>query len=169
MKLYDINADIQELIYLSTDTMTGEFKPDAQVEEALEALEIEQSEKVLNIACIIKSLEAEADAHKVEELKQKAKRKVLNNNIERMKNYLRDNLEVGDNFNDSRISVVYRENGQQKVVIDDNQDVDPIFCKPFEIDKALVKRHLIEYKDNKLELVHNFAHLEPSDPSLVIK
>lgn len=164
MKLYEINEEIESVIEMCTATETGEFMPYTDLESSLSDLEMLKQEKILNIACMIKSYEAEAKAHADEEAIQKRKKQVLKNKADRLREFLKGALEIDDKFNDSRISVAYRKNGQKKLVIDKLFDIIPAhLLKPFELDKTKLKLGVMEgrYLEN--------AHLEPSDPSLVIK
>lgn len=169
MKLYEINAKIEKYIFDSINFGTGEILTEIISSRLpMTQLIISKEQVVLSTACMIKSLEAEAEAHANEERIQKRKRQVLENKANRLKEYLKGGLEVGDKFNDSRISVAYRENGQQKLVIDvPFTEIPSCYLNRPTIDKVELKKWVaLGASEGK---THPYAHLEPSDPSLVIK
>lgn len=94
--LYEINSAIDELLASDlqkdeevVDNSTGEI---LSVEEALNQLELDQKTKFDNIACYIKNLTADAEALKQEEKKLADRRRVKENQAERLKNYLASGL-----------------------------------------------------------------------------
>lgn len=112
--LFEIDNKINELLESDaqrsdelTDLETGEI---ASLEELLNQLEIEQKTKIENIGCYIKNIAADVDALKLEEKKLAERRKVKENQIERLKNYLSMNLqEAGYNkFETSRVVLSFR-------------------------------------------------------------
>ena len=81
MKLYEINEVYQNLLALLEDEETSA----EQLESAFENIKDELHVKVENYARIIKNTQAEVDAYKEEVARMTAKRRSLENNIERMK------------------------------------------------------------------------------------
>lgn len=90
MKLYEIAKD-----YLSfmEAVENGEI-PEEAIADTLEAIEGEIEIKADNIACILKSLEAEATALKAEETKLAERRKAKERTYDRLKTYLADTLQA---------------------------------------------------------------------------
>lgn len=90
MKLYEIAKD-----YLSfMEAIENEEIPEEAIADTLEAIEEEIEIKADNIACILKSLEAEATALKAEETKLAERRKAKERTYDRLKQYLSDTLQA---------------------------------------------------------------------------
>ena len=81
MKLYEINEVYQNLVALLEDEGTSA----EQLEGAFENIKDELHVKVENYARIIKNTQAEVEAYKEEVARMTAKRRSLEDNIERMK------------------------------------------------------------------------------------
>lgn len=81
MKLYEINEVYQNLVALLEDEETSA----ELLEVAFENIKDELHVKVENYARIIKNTQAEVEAYKEEVARMTAKRRSLENNIERMK------------------------------------------------------------------------------------
>jgi len=88
MKLYEIASDYYRLLSAIEE---GEI-PEEAIADTLEAVGGELSEKADNIACMIKNLNAEADAIKAEEAKLAERRKQKEKTVKSMKEYLANNL-----------------------------------------------------------------------------
>ena len=79
MTLYDINSQILDFMNnIEIDEETGEILTDMSL---LDQLQVAHDEKIENIACYIKSVEAECDAIKKEEVNLAKRRKVKENLI----------------------------------------------------------------------------------------
>lgn len=90
MKLYEIAQE-----YLSfMEAIENEEIPEEAIADTLEAIEGEIEIKADNIACILKSLEAEATALKAEETKLAERRKAKERTHDRLKQYLSDTLQT---------------------------------------------------------------------------
>lgn len=87
-KLYELNAQYQELLDLISDTEVDH----ASFADTLESIEEAIEDKLENTAKVIKSLEAEAKAIKVEEDRMKKRRQALENNAARLKDYAEQSL-----------------------------------------------------------------------------
>jgi len=136
MKLYEINEQIEK-VFESVDQETGELDM-----KALESLEMERDEKVLNIAKYVKSLKVEADAIKTVEKGLTDRRKALENKAERIKDYLSMNIE-GESFKDPEIKISWRKSEQ--VSITDQETIPESFRKiTVSVDKSSVKKALKE-------------------------
>ena len=92
MKLYDIHAELSELLErgFEVDEETGELIED--ISGKLEALQIAEQEKLENIALFVKNLCADTEAIKAEEKALAERRRPKENKAERLKNYLSDYL-----------------------------------------------------------------------------
>ena len=135
----DIAAYRQELQQAWFDTLDG-------VEEEFET-------KAENIAAYIKGLKAEADAIKAEETALSRRRKVKENQIERMKSYLLENMQLinRQKIDTPRAKLSIRNNAESVQFDDENEFItrcelagadDFLRYKKPEIDKAEVKAAL---------------------------
>ena len=93
MKLYEIQAQIQQIldIGIAVDEETGEVLAD---ESQLEALQMEEAEKLENIICYYKNLNADADAIKAEEQALKKRREAIQARSERLSEYIADRIKA---------------------------------------------------------------------------
>lgn len=118
MKLYEINHALDDILNRFImedgqllDSETGELLEDdaaAAVFSDLDALQMERSEKMENLACWIKGMDADVAAMKAEEKNLAARRKALENKRERIFNFLYENLN-GEKVNSPRVKVSYRK------------------------------------------------------------
>lgn len=106
MTLYEINAAIMNCVKEEIDLDTGEITVSLD-EEQLTFLEMQKAEKVENIGCYIKNLEAEAAALNAEEKKLAARRKAAENKSNRLKAYLVSACD-GERFRGVRADVSFR-------------------------------------------------------------
>ena len=100
MSIYDIDKSIVALV----DDETGEITD----EEAFDALQMARDQKIEGIGCYLKDSLAEAKAIKEEEGNLAARRKVVENRAERLKNLLAYALH-GEKWNSPRLKVSYRK------------------------------------------------------------
>lgn len=133
MKLYEINAAIENCV----DHETGEIIN----QEALDALKMERNEKIENIACWIKDLRAEAEALKNEREALAYREKVAKNKIASLSGYLANQLE-GEKFKTPRVLVTYRKS--ETVEVHDINGVPDEFLipQPAKLDKVGLKKAL---------------------------
>lgn len=115
MTLYEIDQRIDELF----DPETGEIFDI----EALEALEMARHDKIANVGCLIKNIEAMNDAIKKEIDTLTARKKAGENTVERLKKYA---LEAtgGAKFEDARCRISFTT--RDKVEIEPNLTVDDV-------------------------------------------
>jgi chaperonin cofactor prefoldin len=135
MNLYEINEEILKCV----DEETGDIIDF----ERLSELEIEESDKISNIACWIKDLKAEAEAIKAEKQNLEKRQKSAENKMESLKNYLAGYL-GGRKFKDARCSISYRKS--TSTVIDESLDVSTLPTEyqkiKIEADKTAIKKAL---------------------------
>lgn len=135
----DIAAYRQELQQAWFDTLDG-------VEEEFET-------KAENIAAYIKGLKAEADAIKAEEITLNRRRKVKENQIERMKSYLLENMQLinRQKIDTPRAKLSIRNNAESVQFDDEEQFIrlclargqdDYLRYKDPELNKTAVKKAL---------------------------
>lgn len=116
MKLYEIANDYLALLQAIDE---GEI-PEEAIADTLEAIEGEIEFKADNLACVLKTLEAEAAAIKAEEKTLAERRKQKEKASERIKTYLSDVLQ-GLNINKietARNKITFRKS--ESVIVDDS-------------------------------------------------
>ena len=142
MTLYEINNAIQETLEQAVDPETGEIADEALL-EAYDQLRMDRDEKVENIGCFIKNLEADAAAIKAEAKNLTARARAAENKAEHLRNYLQFCLD-GQKFQSPRLSVSFRH--AKKVEVDENRlyDIpeDYLRYKEPEVDKKRVSEAL---------------------------
>ena len=106
MTLWEINAAITACV----DAETGEIIDFDQ----LDKLQMAREEKLENIALYIKALEAEVIAIREEEKALAARRKVKENKVFRLREYLSDAL-AGQSFETPRVALSFRSSQAVKV------------------------------------------------------
>lgn len=99
MSLYKIDREIMECL----DPETGEIVDF----ERLEELHLEKEQKIESVAMYIKNLAAEAAGIKLEEDALAARRKVKENKVKRLKEYLTDIL-GGQKFETAKVALSFR-------------------------------------------------------------
>ena len=104
--LYEIDRQIMALL----DPETGEIMDGA----AFDQLQMAREDKLEGIACLIKNTVAEAAAIKAEEDALAARRKLLENRANRLKNYLQEAL-GGEKFQTAKCSVTFRRTSRVEV------------------------------------------------------
>lgn len=114
MTLYEINAELQELLDNAVDPDTGEILDDFDAK--LDELLMQRDTKVENIALAVKNLNADAEALKAEKLAFEKRQKTAVNKAERLKNYLLKSLN-GEKFSTAKVAISYRN--APSAVIDD--------------------------------------------------
>lgn len=105
MKIYEIDAAIEQLIAEGMDEETGELLCDF---EKLDALQMERNKAVENLAMFYKNLMAEAEDIKVEEAALKKRREATVKAAERAEEYLKYVL-CGEKFKTARVAISYRK------------------------------------------------------------
>lgn len=138
MTLYEIDKAIIIATEMAVDPETGELVDDA-VLKTLEQLQMDREQKIENIGCFIKNLEADAKAIKEESKNLAARAKAAENKAEHLRNYLEFCL-GGEKFQSPRLAVSFRHS--KKVEVDPNKlyDIPDDFLryKEPEPDKKLI-------------------------------
>ena len=109
MTLYEINKAIEDAIlniYSQVDEETGEVSDEAM--QALTDLQMARDEKLENIGCYIKNLEAEAKAIKEEEQALKKRRESKEHQAESLSKYITQML-GGEKWESSRVAFTFRK------------------------------------------------------------
>lgn len=112
MTLYEINDKINHFFdSLEIDEETGEVLTDLS---ELDALQIAHDEKIDNIACFVKNIEAECEAIKKEEANLAKRRKTKENLVNRLKDMLKYDLN-GNKFESARCKISFRKSTSVEV------------------------------------------------------
>lgn len=107
MNLYEISNAIVEAYNSAIDAETGEIIDEAAL-AALDALEMARDEKVENIACWIKDINAEAAAIKTEKQALAARQAAAERKAESLKRYVQNAL-AGETFKSAKVAISYRK------------------------------------------------------------
>lgn len=131
MKLFEIDEALQECF----DAETGEILDITRFED----LQLEREQKLENIACWIKNLEADAEALKAQKMTFAERQKETENKAERLRNYLQYALQ-NTNFKTVNVEVKFRKTS--KVEVPDVYKLDENFLKYSEptADKTAIKK-----------------------------
>ena len=121
MNLYEINHEIMSCI----DEETGEILN----EERLAELQMAEEEKIENIACWIKNLNADVEALKNEKKVFEERIRVNENKAESLKKYLKGYLN-GNKFETSKVRISYRKSKSLEIDNPENIPFDYITYEP---------------------------------------
>lgn len=141
MKLYEINSIIQNAIEFDEETgdMLNPETGEIFTEEEFNDLQISREEKIDNILCWMRNLEADEKAYAEEEARFKAKKTQAKNKRERLKSFTQYILN-GEKFKNEHFSVSYRRS--EKVEVADIKAIPSEFLKikEPEADKMAIKK-----------------------------
>ena len=110
MTLYEIDNEI--MACMTVDEETGEVTFD---EERVASLSMLREQKIENIACFIKNLNAEAEALKAEKQAFAKRQQAAEAKAERLKNYLSYALQ-GEKFTSARCAVSWRASERVDII-----------------------------------------------------
>lgn len=147
MNLYEINEAIRSCI----DLETGEII-DA---EKLENMQMAKEQKVRNIACYIKNLQADAKAYEEEEKTFYARKKAAQNKAENLKKYLAGFLN-GEKVKGKEYAISWRKSSAVEIMDESKIPAEFHIPQPDKIDKAGLKNALKSGEVDGAKLVeHN--------------
>lgn len=138
MKLYELAQNYAQLM-----EMAEEMESDALV-DTLEALQDAIEDKVENIAKFIKNLEADAKIIKEEEKRLAERRQSIEKKIDRLKQYLQEQLEVAGLQRVKRPTItVAIQNNPPSVEITDEKLIPSEYMIPqYKVDKKSILERL---------------------------
>lgn len=155
MNLYDISDALLTTIEYGIDTETGEVLDGEALQRQIDGLKMELNDKLINIACFIKNLDAESEAIKNEKQKLAQRQKACENKAEWLRRYIDNYLKsvVGEDkinkfkLSDPRAVIGYRKS--QAVNIKDEDAIPTEFRipQPDKIDKTKIKDAIKAGKD----------------------
>jgi hypothetical protein len=120
MKLYEINSQIESLWQHADEAFDAEASPEHLdlLERLLKQSEVTLSEKAVAIACLIKGIEAEAEALAEEELVLRNRRKTCERQADWLRAYLAGNLTPGEKIKDARVVISWRKSQSVQLLVD---------------------------------------------------
>ena len=139
-------AKMYELVGMYKDLLEAELD-ESVFNDTLEGLEGDIEDKVDNIACIIKELNADTDAIKQEEKRLAERRKAKENKATRLKEYLHNSLEAmgKSRIETARNLVTVRKNPAKLIIAEDFIEKNYEYVETVEefiIDKGRLKEDL---------------------------
>ena len=120
MKIYPINEQIEKLMESAVDEDTGELlMGEEELQQAIEQLQMDFDEKIVELRNEYINLTAEAEAIKTEKLKLAARQSRAEKQAERLKRWL-SYLLKGEKFQKDAVKISYRKSDE--VVFDKDED-----------------------------------------------
>ena len=148
MKLWEIKDEIEKCFSETVDEETGEILSEVNL-QYLEELQMAFDDKVDNICCLIKNMDAEVKAFKTEETNLKKRRMAKENASQRLKDYLKAILN-GQKFESVRSKISYRSSKSTEVDMDlfmNNKDYDLYVKTEITPNKTAIKKALEDGKE----------------------
>lgn len=148
MKLWEIKDEIEKCFSETVDEETGEILSEVNL-QYLEELQMAFDDKVDNICCLIKNMDAEVKAFKTEETNLKKRRMAKENASQRLKDYLKAILN-GQKFESVRSKISYRASKSTEVDMDlfmNNKDYDLYVKTEITPNKTAIKKALEDGKE----------------------
>jgi len=125
MKLYELSINLQNLWdsaneLLQNEELTQDQKDEIllNLEKDLKATEGDHVKKCLDIACLIKGLDNEAEAIKREESNLAIRRKRIEKSTEWLRGYLSNNIEAGSSLKDARATLSWRKSQAVNLLVE---------------------------------------------------
>lgn len=119
MKLYEISAELQSIME-KLETWSEDHETDIEqfpLADYLEAIKEDFDKKCLNVGCLVKDFEAEAEKHAAEARTQTEKKRSCERRAESLRQYLLANIEPGTTFEDARCKLAWRKSEGVKVSV----------------------------------------------------
>ena len=119
-------------------------------------LKSERERKLLGLGCLLKEREAEAEAVKAEANKLAKRARILQNDADRIRDFINGNLTLGEKMSDHRVAFSWRKSA--RVVVEPEkkaEDLPVAFVRiKTEIDLGAIREYIARGNDC------DFAHLE---------
>ena len=117
MKLYELTADVMTL----QDMLENEVEDEQMLLDTLEGVQYEYEYKLEQYAKVIRNLEADANAYKLEANRLNERRRVIENNIDRLKNHMFESMKATgiNKVKGTLLNVSIQKNGGKLPVIVD--------------------------------------------------
>lgn len=108
MTLYEIDSRLESIMDIDGTKVDAESGEIIEA-EALDALNMARDEKIDNILCFIKNLNAEAAALKAEREKLEAREKAAKNKADALKRYLAAHMDEGEKWHSVHGAIGWRK------------------------------------------------------------
>ena len=117
MKLYELTADVMTL----QEMLENEVEDEQMLLDTLEGVQYEYEYKLEQYAKVIRNLEADANAYKLEANRLNERRRVIENNIDRLKNHMFESMKATgiNKVKGTLLNVSIQKNGGKLPVIVD--------------------------------------------------
>jgi hypothetical protein len=141
MKLYDIEQELQEVEAMLDEWASeheGDFT-DFPLMKELDEIEQARENKLLNIGCWVKSLDAEVEAYKQEKQKIDTKKKVVENKANRLREYLSSYLKKDEKIKDPRCQLAWRKSKSLNITVETEALPDEFIKTEKTVKKAELK------------------------------
>lgn len=161
MKLYELAGALAQL----REAMYGEEDAgDEAVRAVFDSIEGALEAKVEGCAKVLKQLQADADVIREEEVRLAARRKSIENNRERLRGYIRDNMKLaGEAKIKTPLFTIWLAGGKDKLVVD--EDVVP---KEYQVATWSPDKKAIRAALERGEVIEG-ARLEPGEDVLNVR
>ena len=163
MKLYELTSDVLAL----QDLLENELEDEQMLLDTLEGVQWEYEFKLEQYAKVVRNLEADAEALKNEAARLTNKRRVIENNVERLKSIMFDSMKATNTpkVKGNILSVAIQKNGGKlPVVVDvDTSKLPDELVKVTEVPDLDAIRKALDAGDCK------YAHYGERGESLRIK
>lgn len=136
MRLFHINELLENLLS-AIEAQGGELSPEAGA--ALESLEMERSEKLLDLGCAYMECESEAEAIKKVETSLAERRRTLERRAEWLKRFVAGQIADGETMKDGRCRLSWRKSTSVEITDPGAVPDKYLRYKPPEPDKAMLK------------------------------
>jgi hypothetical protein len=162
-QLYALSTQFNELAELASNS-DGDM--DQALTDTMEALEGEFNDKAIAIVTVAQNIGGDTDAIDNEIARLQARKKVMTNNQERLKDYLRENMEAsGIKKIECPLFTINCVQGREVAVIDDEAALDDKYMK---VKTSITPDKAVLTADLKAGPVEG-AHLERAKSSIRIK
>ena len=150
MNLYEINEALMNAVEYGFDVESGEILEGEDLTAKIDELQIDLNEKLVNIACLIKSLDAEAEAIKNEKIKLGNRQKAVENKAEWLRQYISNYLKmtVGEDnipkfkLKDPRAVIGFRKSTVVDITDESKISKEYLVPQPSKVDKTKIKDDL---------------------------
>lgn len=139
--LYEISQEILNCVQVEDGTTVNVETGEVIDLEKLDALKMQKSEKVRNIALFIKNLKADAKAYKEEKEAFYARQKAAENKAAQLENYLSHVLD-GEKVKEKEFSISWRKSKAVNILDEKKIPSDYLIQQAPKIDKAGIRAAL---------------------------
>lgn len=139
--LYEISQEILNCVQVEDGTTVNVETGEVIDLEKLDALKMQKSEKVRNIALFIKNLKADAKAYKEEKEAFCARQKAAENKAAQLENYLSHVLD-GEKVKEKEFSISWRKSKAVNILDEKKIPSDYLIQQAPKIDKAGIRAAL---------------------------